>query len=196
LRRNEPQPGAPPDPGSAVPERDPDRLAEDPVAAAYRRLLTDLDEDPEARPASGEARARRVARGAGIEREPPLAGAVALTSAVTLVPVHVYGADRVAAPLRLGLAEGGERFAPAGGDARDLPPGTPVVRDADGVVSTLAREDAARARPTPDSEGALALAVGPRVAASRVLPEAVRTLETYASVVGWQLAGVPEAVEL
>lgn len=194
-RAGEPE-GSLPDASAAVPKRDPDALSEDPVAKAYRELFWDLGIDPTKQRPAGEALARRVARDDRLPRILPVVDAYNLTSAATLVPLSAFDRASLKAPLTLDLAGEGERFDPIGGEPTKVEEGRPVWRDEEGIVSLLAYRDGDRTALDEGTKAALLVAVGPRVAGPRVLPEALRKIEQYASIVGWTFSTTPETIAL
>lgn len=196
LERADEQVGELPDPRVEVPDRDPDELGDHPVADAYREMFWSLDVDPTKQRPAGEALARRVAQGKRLPRVLPLVDAYNLASAVTLVPISAFDREALTGTLELGLADGGEAFDPIGGGERTLDPGRPVLRDDEGVVSLLAYRDAERTALDKTSDEAVLVAWGPPIAGPRVLPDAIRTVESYVSVVGWRFTASPSVAKL
>lgn len=185
-----------PDPITVVPKRSPDALSDHVVAQAYRKLFWELDIDPTKQRPAGEALARRIARGDELPRIHPLVDAYNLVSAATLVPISAFDLQRVDGPVRLDVTDGGERFDPIGSEPTKLPPGRPVLRDEEGLISMLAHRDAQRTALSEATDRALVLACGPTEAGPRVLPEAFRMLEQYASIVGWRFEETPQTIEV
>jgi len=154
-----------------------DALTRDPVVQAYRRLLWRLGVDPTKVRPSSEALARRVVRG---RRLPRINSVVDIGNAVsleTLVPIGIYDLDRLAPPLTLERARGGELFEPIGGEPQRLQEGVPVLLDSSGaVVHVYPHRDSARTMVTREARRLLIIGAGaPGVERARVA-RAVRSV--------------------
>ncbi len=152
-------------------------LTSDPVVQAYRRLLWRLGIDPTKVRPSSEALARRVVRGKKVPRINSVVDIGNAVSLETLVPIGIYDLDKLAPPLRLARARGGEVFEPIGGDPLELQPGTPALLDAKGgVVHLYPHRDSRRSMVTRETRRVLIIGAGaPGVERARVA-RAVRSV--------------------
>lgn len=195
LERTDPEPGRLPDPTLEVPDRDPEAIKDDVVAHAYRSLFWDLGIDPTKTRPAGEALARGLARGDELPRIHPLVDAVNIASAVTLIPLHILDADRITTPLEIAKAPEGATFDPIGGSTMTLTGRHPIIQDEDNILALLAHRDGEHAKITSDSTDALVIACGPPASGPRLLPDAFRHVERYATLAGWSFIREPETVQ-
>lgn len=195
LERIEPESGRLPQASLEVPERDPEALKEDVVAHAYRRLFWDLGTDPSKMRPAGEALARRLAQGKRLPRVHPLVDAVNIASAVTLVPLHVLDADKITPPVEIDKPPEGATFHPIEGSTMPLEGEHPILRDEDNILALLAHRDGEHAKITSASINAIVIACGPPASAPRLLPDAFRHVERYATLAGWRFTHEPQTVQ-
>lgn len=180
-----------PQASQALPDRDIETLADHPVAKAYRDLFWALDIDPTKTRPAGEALARRVARDKGLPTILPLVDAINLASAHTLVPISAFDLDETHEGLVLGLAREDDTFEPIGGEPTDVPEGRPVWCDKTGVVSLFCHRDGQRTALSKTTQEAAIILAGPAALSPKVLPEALRVLESYLEIVGWRIEQGP-----
>jgi DNA/RNA-binding domain of Phe-tRNA-synthetase-like protein len=109
------------------------RAADAPQIAAWRAAFSAFGAKPSRYPCSAEALAARVLRGDALPRVNRVVDHYNAVSVRHLVPVGGEDLDRLEGPLRLTLADGGERFDTA--DGHEHPePGEIVWRDDVGVT--------------------------------------------------------------
>lgn len=180
----------------ALPERDPEDLADHPVARAYRDLFWSMDIDPTKRRPAGEALARRAARDGTLPRIHPLVDAYNLASAHTLVPISAFDLAQTQGSVVLALAQDDDTFDPIGGETHPVEEGRPVLCDEAGVVSLFCHRDGQRTALSDGTERALLVLAGPSALAPKVLPEALRVLEAHLEVVAWKITQGPVTVDL
>jgi len=160
-------------------------LPSHPLVRAYRDFYWRIGIDPtKTRPAS-EALVRRGLR----RRWPsinPVVDAGNIASARTMVPIGLYDADRFTPPATLRLSRGGEEFHPIGGGAEQLPPGVPILADAEGrVLHLFPHRDSRDTMVTRSTSCVLVVAAGvPGVPAER-LADAVRETQRLHRRLGW-----------
>jgi DNA/RNA-binding domain of Phe-tRNA-synthetase-like protein len=109
-------------------------LLEHPNVAAFRQFYWRLGIDPTKTRPSHEALARRVLHGRRIPSINNIVDIGNMLSLSRLVPIGLYDADKVEAPLSLKMSGGGEYFKPIGGEAREIEPGSPILVDLRGTV--------------------------------------------------------------
>ncbi len=196
VGRAHPSPGQLPPATQALPDRDPGTLTEHPVAQAYRDLFWSLDIDPTKHRPAGEALARRAARDGALPSILPLVDAYNLASAQTLVPISAFDLAATEGSLVLDMARDGEPFHPIGGQPEAVQEGWPVLCDEAGVVSIFCHRDGQRTALSESTEQAVLVMAGPSALAPRVLPEALRILEAYLDVVGWEITKGPVEIDI
>ena len=110
-----------------------ERAADAPEIAAWRAAFSAFGAKPKQYPCSAEALAARVLKGGELPRVNRLVDLYNAVSVRHLVPVGGEDLDRLAGPLRLVVATGGERFDAPGGIEHPRP-GEVVWRDDVGVT--------------------------------------------------------------
>lgn len=117
----------------------------DPVAAAYIDLYRQAGVNPKTHPPAAMNLVQRFLLGPTLARVPlinTVVDCVNLAAAQTMVPLAVLDADALALPLLLDLSSSGDEFLGFGyTHAELLPPGTPVLRDRNGIVSVFCYRD-------------------------------------------------------
>jgi len=165
-------------------------LRDDPTVRAFRDFFWRIGIDPTKVRPSAEALARRVLAGRGVPRINNVVDAGNVASLEHLIPIGLYDADRVSPPLRLRLAEWGEKFTPIGGRERVLRGGEPVLADSAGVIHLFPHRDSLRTMIRPETTEVLVVACGvPSVDPSRVLEAAGLAARLVAEYAGGRVAG-------
>jgi DNA/RNA-binding domain of Phe-tRNA-synthetase-like protein len=139
-----------------------ERLDSHPRIAAYRELTRRLGGDPDEMLPAAEALLKRGLLSGKFPRINPVVDAGNVVSVEYLVPIGLFDLDRIAGEeIELALAGDGERMVPIGkGKPVKLRPGTPVLRDVEGVFSAVGSRDSARTIITADTDNVLVFSWG------------------------------------
>ena len=161
----------------------PSALTQDPIVQAYRKFFWRLGIDPTKRRVSSEALVRRWLR-KGFPRISPLIDAYNLASALSLVPISGFDADKLAPPLTLRRASPGEEFSATDGSPVRLSGGELLLVDREGrVLAMIMHRDSSVAALSDDSRRALFICYGcPGVPEARIR-EALSLLRQYLALV-------------
>ncbi len=137
-------------------------LRNHPVAAAYIDLYRQSGINPKDHPPAAMNLVQRFLLGPSLTRVPRInvvVDCVNLAAAQTLVPLAVLDADALALPLLLDLSSSGDEFLGFGYKHGELlPPGTPVLRDRDGIVSVFCYRDGQAFGIKPETRSVVLLA--------------------------------------
>jgi DNA/RNA-binding domain of Phe-tRNA-synthetase-like protein len=132
-----------------------------PMILSYRELRRQLGADPAKAPPAVETLLRRGVLQGRFPRVNSLVDAANIVSMRHLVPIGLFDYDRIAGPVELTLAVSGDRFIPIGKkNPIKLSPGTPVLRDREGIFSAVGSRDSVRTMITPGTENALIVSWG------------------------------------
>lgn len=138
-----------------------EQLNSQPRIAAYRELTRRLGADPNEMMPAAEALLKRGLLRARFPRINSVVDAGNVVSVKYLVPIGLFDLDRIVGEVELALAGDGERMVPIGkGKPVKLQPGTPVLRDAEGVFSAVGSRDSARTMITARTDGVLVFSWG------------------------------------
>ncbi len=160
-------------------------LKGDPRVRAYRDFYWRIGVDPTKTRPSSEALVRRALRGC-FPRINPVVDAGNIASARGMVPIGLYDLDSLALPARLTLSWGGEEFKPIGGDPEELPPGIPVLVDAQGkIVHVYPHRDSIDTAVKPSTTKILAIAAGVPGIPREALVETLEDLGRLLGILGW-----------
>jgi DNA/RNA-binding domain of Phe-tRNA-synthetase-like protein len=137
-----------------------EQLAAHPLIVAYRELHRQLGGNPKMLPAVEGLLRRGVLKG----RFPTVNSVVDAANVVSvkyLVPIGLFDLDQIGGNIDLTLAVSGDRFIPIGKDKTvTLSPGTPVLKDGEGIFSAVGSRDSKRAMITGSTENVLAFSWG------------------------------------
>ncbi len=160
-------------------------LKRDPRVRAYRDFYWRIGVDPTKTRPSSEALVRRALRGR-FPRINPVVDAGNVASARGMVPIGLYDLDSLVLPARLTLSRGGEEFKPIGGGPEELPPGIPVLVDAQGkIVHVYPHRDSIDTAVKPSTTKILAIAAGVPGIPGEALIETLRDLGRLLGLLGW-----------
>ena len=136
------------------------RLETYPLIAVYRELQKQLGGDPQMLPAVESLLVRGILK----HRFPTVNSVVDAANLVSiqhLVPIGLFDLDRIAGDLELTLSAPGDPFIPIGKDKPvKLAPGTPVLKDGDGIFSAVGSRDSKRTMITPATRNVLLFSWG------------------------------------
>ena len=120
------------------------RLETYPLILVYREMQKQLGGDPQMPPAVESLLVRGILK----HRFPTVNSAVDATNLVSikyLLPIGLFDLDKMTGDLELTLSGPGDQFIPIGKDKPvKLPPGTPVLKDEDGIFSAVGSRDSKR----------------------------------------------------
>jgi len=138
-----------------------DELARIPEILSYRELsLRFSDQFGAAVPAVEHVVARYVMKGR-FPRINSLVDAANVASLRNLIPVGLFDLHAIAGDLTLGIASGEEQIVPLGKTRSEaVPPGFPVLRDQEKVISIVGVRDSARTMIVPTTTAVLAFSWG------------------------------------
>ncbi len=138
-----------------------ERLDDRPRIKAYRELTRRLGGDPEENVPAAEALLRRGLLRNRFPRVNAVVDAGNVASVEHLVPIGLFNLDKIVGEVGLALADDGDRMIPIGKSKPiKLSPGTPVLRDAEGVFSAVGSRDSGRTMITPGTTSVLAFSWG------------------------------------
>jgi len=131
-----------------------------PLITVYRELQKQLGGDPQMLPAVESLLVRGILK----HRFPTVNSVVDVANLVSikhLVPIGLFDLDRINGNLELTLAGSGDQFIPIGKDKPvKLLPGTPILKDADGIFSAVGSRDSKRTMITGATRNVLIFAWG------------------------------------
>ena len=131
-----------------------------PLITVYRELQKQLGGDPQMLPAVESLLVRGILK----HRFPTVNSVVDVANLVSikhLVPIGLFDLDKINGNLELTLAGSGDQFIPIGKDKPvKLLPGTPILKDADGIFSAVGSRDSKRTMITGATRNVLIFAWG------------------------------------
>jgi len=135
-------------------------LESHPLITVYRELQKQLGGDPQMLPAVESLLVRGI-----LKRRFPTVNSVVdvanLVSIKHLVPIGLFDLDKINGNLELTLAVSGDQFIPIGKDKPvKLLPGTPILKDADGIFSAVGSRDSKRTMITDATRNVLVFSWG------------------------------------
>jgi DNA/RNA-binding domain of Phe-tRNA-synthetase-like protein len=137
-----------------------EQLAMNPLIIAYRKLQKQLGGDAQMLPAVEGLLTRGILKG----RFPKVNSVVDVANIVSvrhLIPIGLFDFDKINGDVELTLSVSGNQFTPIGKDKLvKLSPGTPILRDADGIFSAVGSRDSQRTMITGDTRNVLAFSWG------------------------------------
>jgi DNA/RNA-binding domain of Phe-tRNA-synthetase-like protein len=141
--------------------KDPEvRLEIYPLIMVYREMQKQLGGDPQMLPAVESLLVRGILK----HRFPTVNSAVDVVNLVSmkhLVPIGLFDLDKITGDLELTLAAPGDQFIPIGKDKPvKLVPGTPILKDADGIFSAVGSRDSKRTMITDATRNVLVFSWG------------------------------------
>ncbi|MCE4601856.1 MAG: hypothetical protein F7B18_01595 [Desulfurococcales archaeon] len=140
--------------------RDMEALAKHPHVRAYRKLFWGMKVDPTKMRPSPEALARRVIRTGKLPGINSVVDSGNAASLYTLISIGLYDLDRVEAPLRVKVLDGGV-FQPIGGGEIKAPRGMMGLIDARGrIIHLYAHRDSRETMITGATRRVLAVSYG------------------------------------
>ena len=137
-----------------------EQVAAHPLIVAYQELHRQLGGNPKMLPAVEGLLRRGVLKG----RFPTVNSVVDAANVVSvkyLVPIGLFDLDQIDGKVQLTLSVSGDRFVPIGKDKPvTLSPGTPVLKDGEGIFSAVGSRDSKRTMITGSTENVLAFSWG------------------------------------
>jgi len=137
-----------------------EQLASNSLLAAYRELKKQLSGDTQMLPALEGLLTRAILKG----RFPQVNSVVDMANIVSikhLVPIGLFDFDKIQGNVELTLALPGDQFIPIGKDKLvRLSPGTPILKDAEGIFSAVGSRDSQRTMITGGTRNVLAFSWG------------------------------------
>jgi DNA/RNA-binding domain of Phe-tRNA-synthetase-like protein len=131
-----------------------------PFITVYRELQKQLGGDPQMLPAVESLLVRGILK----HRFPTVNSVVDVANLVSikhLIPIGLFDLDKIAGNLELTLAASGDQFVPIGKDKPvKLLPGTPILKDADGIFSAVGSRDSKRTMITGATRNVLVFSWG------------------------------------
>lgn len=162
----------------------PENLKNHPVVRAYRDFYWKMGVDPTKTRPAGEALARRLMTGKGINAIEPIVDAGNLASAETLISIGLYDVSKLPGDLKLTVSKGGEKFYPIGKNEEILPSGLPILLSSDVVVHLFPHRDSRLTSINNDTKEVLGLAAGvPGISDESLKYSLIKILE-YMSALG------------
>jgi DNA/RNA-binding domain of Phe-tRNA-synthetase-like protein len=131
-----------------------------PLIMVYRELHKQLGGDPQMLPAVESLLVRGI-----LKRRFPTVNSVVdaanLVSIKHLLPIGLFDLDKITGDIELTLAAAGDHLLPIGKDKPvKLVPGTPILKDADGIFSAVGSRDSKRTMVTYATRNVLAFSWG------------------------------------
>jgi len=137
-----------------------EQLASNSLLAAYRELKKQLSGDTQMLSALEGLLTRAILKG----RFPQVNSVVDMANIVSikhLVPIGLFDFDKIQGNVELTLALPGDQFIPIGKDKPvKLSPGTPILKDAEGIFSAVGSRDSQRTMITGGTRNVLAFSWG------------------------------------
>lgn len=161
-----------------------ENLKSHPVVRAYRDFYWKIGIDPTKTRPAGEALARRLLSGKGIDAIEPVVDAGNLASAETMVSIGLYDVNKLPGDLKLTVSNGGEKFYPIGKDEEMLPKGLPILLSKDVVVHLFPHRDSRLTSIDINSRVVLGLVAGVPGISDELLIHALNRILVYMQTLG------------
>jgi DNA/RNA-binding domain of Phe-tRNA-synthetase-like protein len=137
-----------------------EQLESNPLITAYRELQRQLGGDTQMLPAVEGLLARGILKGR-FPKVNSVVDAANIVSVKHLIPIGLFDFDKINGDVELTLAVSGDQFIPIGKDKLvKLSPGTPILKDAEGIFSAVGSRDSQRTMITGDTRNVLAFSWG------------------------------------